>query len=324
MDQSMTGTRTTAAPVSVVIPAYNSRFIEETLASVYAQTVSPAQVIVINDGSTDDTEARVRSLAKELPSSFIWRSKENGGEASARNFGLRLADQEFIAFLDHDDIWLPEKLERQLTQLASDPKITLSFTGYSLNYEGHEAHRGRTREPWIPTYEDWDPDPEIILESLLDGRCPIATLSTVMIRRDALLRVTPFEEDFSLGSDYLMYLRFVAAKMKMDYLPEVLVQYRWHGSNSSRDIGVWWERFCEILDRFFDEQLADLPAGVRARARRWRVHWHLQTAIDAIRQGDKSRARRHIITAASIKPSAVRPGWIRMLGVGSPPEGPWP
>src|SRR5436190_13734941 len=108
------------ASVSVIIPVYNGKFLEEAVASAYAQTSPPGEVIVINDGSTDDTERHIRNLASELPPNFIWRTKENGGAASARNAGLRLATGTHIAFLDADDVWHPEKLKRQLEHFDSD------------------------------------------------------------------------------------------------------------------------------------------------------------------------------------------------------------
>lgn len=306
--------------VSVIIPAYNSvEFLEETIDSVYGQTVAPTEVIVINDGSTDDTEACVRRLASRLPPSLIWHTKENGGEASARNLGIRLATGAYIAFLDHDDRWHPDKLERQLACMAADPELALSFTGYSFTFRGFRETPGRNLTPEVIHHETWDPDPEKVLTQLLDGRCPVGTLSTVLIRRDALARITPFEEGLALGSDYQMYLRFAVQGMKMSYLPASLVEYRWHGSNLSRDTGVLWEHLCQIFDEFFVEYESVLPERVRERASWWRSHWHLQTAIDAIQHGDKARARRHILTAARIRPISARPGWIRMLGIGSAP-----
>jgi glycosyltransferase involved in cell wall biosynthesis len=310
--------------ISVIIPAYNSTFIEETLASVYAQTAQPSQVIVINDGSTDDTDQRLRRLAADLPSSFIWLTKENGGEASARNVGRRIATGEYVAFLDHDDLWHPEKLERQIHHFASDSDLALSFTGYSYTYEGYRDTPGRANPtPEVIDHKDWDPDPERALMRLL-AYLPMGPMSTLLIRRDALAELPPFDETLPIASDHRMYLELVGRGMKMDFLPEELVEYRWHGANRSRDMGVLWEHFCQVLDSFYDEHATALPQHVRRHARFWRSHWHLQTAIDARRHGDLARARRHIARAARAWPPAVRPGWVRMLGIGRPPEGPWP
>jgi hypothetical protein len=149
-------------------------------------------------------------------------------------------------------------------------------------------------------------------------------MSTVMIKRDALAELPSFDERLRITSDISMYLEIAARGMKIDYLPEPLVEYRWHGKNISRDVGQVWENACQMYDRFWKDHGSELPEDLRSRALAWRRHWHLQTAIDAIRHGDKARARRHIVKAARIQPSAIRPGWVRMLGIGSPPAGPWP
>lgn len=312
--------------ISVVIPAYNSgRFLDAAIGSVYNQTVLPAQVIVVNDGSTDDTEDRLRRLTSTLPPSFIWTSKPNGGAPSALNLGTSIATGDYIAFLDHDDTWHPNKLERQLQHFSSDSHLALSFTAYTYDFAGYRPPPGRTTVPASVIHHDsWDCDPEAVLELLVAGRPIVGTMSTVMVRRDALATLPPFDERVTIACDGLMYFELAIRRMKMDYLPESLVQYRWHGTNLSRDVGRLWEDVCLIEDKIWIEHADDLPDHLRAQARKWRAHWHLQTAIDAIRHEDAPRARRYILKAARIRPAAIRPGWLRMLGIGRPPSGPWP
>jgi glycosyltransferase involved in cell wall biosynthesis len=318
-------TRQANSSVSVVITAFNSNFFEEAVASAYAQTFGPSQVIVINDGSTDDTGERLRRLAPSLPSSFVWKTKPNGGVASAMNLGVRVALGDYIAFLDHDDIWHRQKLERQVQHFASVPGLALSFTDYECNYDSYRPMPGRSGyAASVIRHERWDPDPNKVLEYLLTARWPTASMSAVMIRREALACLPPFDERLTIASDLAMYLELAARRMKIDYLPEILLEYRWHGGNISRDVGRLWEDLCAIYDTFWENHAGDLPDHLRARALAGRAHWHLQTAIDAIRQGDTARARRHIVKAARIQPSAIRPGWVRMLGIGSPPAGAWP
>ncbi len=312
-----------ASSISVIIPAYNSTFIEETLASVYAQTVQPSQVIVINDGSTDDTEDRLRRLSADLPPSFMWRSKPNGGHPTALNLARGLAAGTYVAFMDSDDLWHPQKLERQLQHFASDPELVLSFTGYTYIYEGYEEAPGRGNTPEVVSHENWDPDPAKALRRLI-AYLPIGPMSTVLVRRDALARLPPFDETLVIASDGRLYLELVVRGMKMDFLPEELVEYRWHGTNLSRDLGLFWEDVCALLDSFYEEHSSQLTDDMREHARFWRAHWHLQTAIDARRHGDLARARRHIVRAARVRPGALRPGWVRMLGIGRAPQGPWP
>ena len=309
-----------ALSLSVVIPTYNCRFLEEAVTSAYAQTVTPGQVIVVNDGSTDDTEARLRRLASSLPASFVWHTKPNGGVSSARNVGLRQITGDFVAFLDNDDVWHPRKLERQLGHFATDPELALSFTGYEYSYRGYDPAR-RLVQDLLPVahHDHWNPDPEVVLEELLFRRCPVGSLSTVLIRREALAQVTPFDERLTMSGDVRMYLEVAVRHLKMDYLPEALVQYRRHEGNLTNDIAAAIEDACQMYDGFLEEHMSELPLHIRMRAAKLRSHWHLLTAIDAIQRGEKVRARRHILIAARRRPLSIRPGWARMLGIGAPP-----
>jgi len=127
LDERETFRKTSAriADVSVVIPAYNATaFLAETLASVFAQTLPPAEIIVVDDGSTDDT-ARI---ARDLGVTVI--SRANGGISAARNTGIRAARCEYVALLDADDLWMPEKLEVQLAALAVAAVPSFSFTDF--------------------------------------------------------------------------------------------------------------------------------------------------------------------------------------------------
>ena len=104
-------------PIDIVIPAYNGEeFIESAIISVMRQTVSPAKLIVVNDGSTDGTATKVKQIFSQqshLPIRLVLCEQENRGLSAARNAGIRESDSEFIAFLDADDEWLPNKLEKQ-------------------------------------------------------------------------------------------------------------------------------------------------------------------------------------------------------------------
>jgi glycosyltransferase involved in cell wall biosynthesis len=137
-----------AGAYTVVIPAYNAApFIAETIASVLAQTVSPERIIVIDDGSADDTASVVASL--EGPITCV--RQENMGPGGATTLGIAMTDTEFVATLDQDDLWLPAKAEFQLAHFKSDPAVAAVF-GRVVEFRGdpssarHEtAHDGWTR-----------------------------------------------------------------------------------------------------------------------------------------------------------------------------------
>ena len=115
--------RGTNSAVSVIIPSYNCEpFLAEAIESVFAQTYRPKEVIVVDDGSTDQTAAIARSY-KEVQ--YIYQA--NQGPAIARNNGIATARGDFIAFIDHDDMWLPNKLEVQIEYLLEHPYVGLSI-----------------------------------------------------------------------------------------------------------------------------------------------------------------------------------------------------
>lgn len=301
----------TVPRVSVVIPAHNAAsFISGTLASVYEQTIAPEEVIVVNDGSTDETESVLRRLGSRLPPSFTWMSIPNsGGPATPRNLGIEQTNGEYVAFLDQDDIWYPTKLARQLEHFASEPGLALSFTGYRF------VAGDRTR---LVLQDDWDPDPAVVLVKLMISPAAVGPPSTVMIRREALKAVPPFDNRVGFSDDWKMWLHIAAAGLRMDYVPDVLVDYRWHGANlSSTTRSERLDSATRMFDAFF--QHPGLPHIVRKRGRRCRSYWHVEIAIDAAQHGDTSRARRHILRAAQIRPLSIRPGWIRVVGMGAPP-----
>ena len=301
--------------MSVVIPAYNSEgFLAETVDSVYAQTVQPAEVIVVNDGSTDGTEPVLRQLEQRLPS-LRWTTKPNGGQGSARNLGVSLATGELIAFLDHDDRWHRDKLARQLDQFAGDPGLALSFTALNTVTDGSAVLAGRD----VPTpgvhylHTDWDPDPEEVLRRLM-SESPIGSCSTVVVRREALK--PGFSEHRPISDDWLMWLRMAAAGLRFGHVPEPLVEYHRHETNLS---GYRLRRLnsqCAAFDEFL--ATTDLPRRIQRdiRLRQTCAHRHLVAAIAEAQAGNPGRARYHIRKAARAHPASIRPGWLKIALTG--------
>ncbi len=116
--------------VTVVVPAFNvSKYIAASLRSILAQTFTDFEVIVVNDGSTDDT-AKIVAAFRDPRIQLL--TQKNRGLAGARNSGIRLAKGEYIAFLDSDDLWLPEKLDRHVRHLDSKPRVGVSYSGSSF------------------------------------------------------------------------------------------------------------------------------------------------------------------------------------------------
>ena len=198
--------------VSVVIPARNGvRFLADAIASAFAQTHSPAEVIVVDNGSTDGTA----ELAVACGARCVQGPGRNVSEA--RNWGVGAASAAFVAFLDHDDVWYPHKLERQVRHLLARPGL------------GYVSARARVRmEPGS--------GPPAGLRGATDGAVlPGALGSTLVARHDALERV-PFEATLEFADDVDWLLRARDAGVRGDELADVLAEYRIHGpSNSSSD-----------------------------------------------------------------------------------------
>ena len=219
-----------AAPVvSVVTPLYNSsRHVDATLESLQAQTFRDWESILVDDGSTDDTPSRVeRFLADDR---FSYVRQENLGIAAARNRGIRAARGEWIALLDHDDRWEPEKLERQL-EAAARNRWNIVCSDAVVVREGR-----RTR------YSDYLPEETRVALERPEGRT--ADLFTLLIRMNflcassVLVRRAVFDEHGLLdeavapADDYDMWLRCMP-HAAVGYVPEPLVEYVLHASNHS-------------------------------------------------------------------------------------------
>jgi glycosyltransferase involved in cell wall biosynthesis len=120
-------------PVSVVIPTYNqSKLLVETVDSILSQRYKPAEVVILDDGSTDDT----RAVVAKMPAPVKYVYKTNGGICSARNAGVAAAQSDFIAFCDHDDLWREDKLEQQMELHQLMPTLNYSFTNYAVVSDG--------------------------------------------------------------------------------------------------------------------------------------------------------------------------------------------
>jgi glycosyltransferase involved in cell wall biosynthesis len=221
--------------ISCIVPVYNGeRYLAETLDSILAQTHQPLEVLVINDGSTDRTATVAASFGPRVQ--YCWQ--ENVGEAAARNRGLSMAHAEFLAFLDADDLWHPEKLARQIAQFQEKPEIDLCFTSFQ-NF-------------WIP---------ELAAEAQRYQGSPLSqpqsawSTSTVLARRSAFARFGKFVDDGSLtaGSESMIwFLRAHEEGAVSVVLPEVLMYRRMHTANCSRTNLL--EAFFPILKEWRDFQ----------------------------------------------------------------------
>lgn len=216
--------------VDVVIPAYNAaRYIEETLYSAAAQGDILANIIVVNDGSSDNTASLVVSFAASHPNFSVQViNQENMGLSAARNTGIKASTAPFIAFLDADDIWLPEKLNKQLAVFdqSKDDRLGLVYCAYGAI---SESSIRLPKVTVVPPKLRGD-----IYRNLLHGNFISGSGSAVLIKRSVFDEVGLFDEKLRAGEDWDMWLR-IAKIFHVDYCPKKLVFIRLHGTNMQKD-----------------------------------------------------------------------------------------
>jgi glycosyltransferase involved in cell wall biosynthesis len=277
------------ASVSVVIPAHNAEsFIRETLDSVLAQTVQPSEIIVVADCCTDGTTDAVREYAGHVRLLF----SDAGSAAAARNAGARAATADWLAFLDADDCWLPEKLERQL-QKVGDRDTALVYTDrYNFGNLGDLPEVHGTIQPLF--------DGDVFVDLLLLGNH--ITLSSVMVRREVFLELGGFTETLKNAEDWEMWIR-VAAGHRIEACPEPLVRYRLHASSKSMNPeNMRIARVAVTESALSSERGRGLPAMTR---RRIRAATARTNGSDAARRGATQLAWSEYVRSATMWPFDV-------------------
>ena len=211
--------------VSVVIPNYNyARFLREAVDSVLGQTYGDIEIIVVDDGSTDAS----KSILDEYGSRITVIFQQNQGVSAARNNGVAASGGEFLAFLDADDAWLPEKVKKQVTMLREDPSLGLVHVGVEeIDDEGRvTGHRTDGLSG------------NVSAELLLFERSVIlGGGSGLMVRRSVFGEIGGFDTRLSTSADWDLFYR-IASRHPIGFVPECLLRYRYHGSNMHGKISV--------------------------------------------------------------------------------------
>jgi glycosyltransferase involved in cell wall biosynthesis len=212
--------------ISAIIPVFNNGpYVAAAIESVLLQTQPPEEVIVVDDGSTDGTAEAVKPYVSRVR--YVYQS--NQGEPAARNRGIREATGEYIAFLDGDDLWVPEKLELQKLYLRGHPDCALVYSDMST-FDENGTIDASVKERFGMTLSSGRIFPALFMRSLFGS-------GSAMFHRRCLDKVGYFDEEFLIGSDYEMWLR-IARHFVLGAVDRPLLRYRHHSSMSTRGLGL--------------------------------------------------------------------------------------
>jgi alpha-1,3-rhamnosyltransferase len=226
-----------SSEVSVVVPSYNhAKFVERTLRSIFAQTRRPKKLIVIDDGSKDESVSVIERVLSDAPVDTELRVRPNRGLSATLNEALASTETEYFAYIGSDDVWLPDFLAEQTSLLDSRPSAVLAFShAYLIDADDRIIDR---TDNWTP-FADGD-----MLPLLLQGQ--IFSSPGVVYRRSALERHR-WNED-SILEDYELYLK-LSADGEFARNERVLCGWRQHGSNVSGDYPRMVDEWIAAQDR---------------------------------------------------------------------------
>jgi glycosyltransferase involved in cell wall biosynthesis len=268
--------------VSVVIPTFNSSaMVKEAIQSVLSQTYRDFEVVVIDDGSTDNTEAVVRGFGEPVR----YFKQKNQGVSAARNAGIQQSLGEYIAFLDSDDLWLPEKLAEEIPALDDDPKIGLVYCDWSVTSGDAVLQSSYLKD--LPAASGY------VFDDLIQSGFILT--SGVVVRRACLDNVGDFDKSLAIAQDYDLWLR-ISYQWKAQLVNQRLFTKRsWDGSLSSNLIKTALERIA-----LFQKTLRDIP-GMTSRSRRLVRHQlalnHWDVGYDQFDSLSFKAARRNFVSS---------------------------
>jgi glycosyltransferase involved in cell wall biosynthesis len=223
--------------ISIIIPTYNSAStIEETIASVQQQSFTDWELIIIDDGSQDNTVNVVQNIAEPRLKLFVY---ENGGVAVARNRGIAKAQGEFISLLDADDLWTSDKLELQLKALKDNPEAGVAYSWTNpIDEQGKILFLGSRPVCEGNVYG------ELLQTNFLSNG------SNILSRREAIESIDGFPTDFPTASDWDFYLK-LASRWSFAVVPKYQILYRQSLSSMSSHVEAVMQESCEVLEKAY-------------------------------------------------------------------------
>ncbi len=283
--------------VSVVIPVYNrEHLVRRAIDSVLQQSLPGVEILAIDDGSTDGTADVLRSYGSRVDV----LSQAHAGPYEARNLGIEKSRGDLIAFLDSDDVWYPDRLERQVARMAR-PRVGMVFGNAAL-----VDHRGGAARRLRLTAFDITPPRRGRAADFAYGN--FVPFSSVLVRRECFEACGPFTTLTRTSADYLKWFQ-IALRYELAFIREPLFEYMLHAGNMSGDL----VRVLEARIRLFREELRqadDAPAAETVLHILFALHLHLAVALARRRDWGGVRAITTSSTDAGRVPLARRLAWL--------------
>ncbi len=290
---------------SVIITAFNcAEYLPASIESVLAQIDKDFELLIMDDGSTDDSAATARAYSDPRVRVII---RPHCGLGAARNAGMRAARGCYIAFLDADDLWVPNKLAKQCEVLDRFPDVGLVYTRFGvIDAAGSVQSQGRSFLAARPS--------GAILRQLLEGNV-IGTPSTICFRHDLIEEQLRFDDTHTYSEDWHFYLR-IAARTRIHYMPCTLVYHRRHSRNMSRDVPIMITQALRTGRFGLDlghEHLGLTDREIQRIERRMFAYAEALAAREYVKAGDLMRVRAHAARSLRYYPFNVREATLCLL-----------
>ena len=223
--------------VSVIIPVYNGKkYISETIESVLGQTYAPIEIIIIDDGSKDSSHNVIKPYLNDNKIKYYFQ--QNQGVAAARNFGIQKSSGNLIAFIDQDDLWLPEKISRQVSLMSTNSQLALVHGRIEFINENGTRIKPLWTHPEVSGY---------CFKEMFSGN-KIAML-TALVKKESIMAAGMFDETIAITDDYDLWLKISYTNM-VGYVDETIALYRYHGENTSGNIVAFKKNELQVLQNF--------------------------------------------------------------------------
>lgn len=228
--------------VSVIIPIYNAQAtVSEALDSVLAQTYTDYEMIVVNDGSTDNSEGIIRRYLTAGMGDITCVTQRNKGAAAARNAGIRIARGELIAFLDADDLWDKDKLKTSVETLDAHPGVMLAFSDMRHHVDGEAVHASYLHERGYRHVASGQIYDNLLKENFI-------FTPTVVMRKSIFAKAGYFDESLKIAEDYDLWLR-ITKDSEVLFIDRPLVTRRRTGSNITQDKQLYIESAIRLREK---------------------------------------------------------------------------